>query len=252
MIEDFQQAFDIGLALHACGNATDYVMMECVRQKATYLVSPCCVGKLKFSMTGGNSFTSDPKLKRYRPRMPGDPPVGKEGREERGKEGSENIVTEEDEMRKGKGEQKGAEECKTSGVEKSRGMNGSVKDENANGVSSGFAMSQVQLLKHPRSEWMRSNLRDPEAVFKRMAKIADRNHDGPPPAPIPLCNPNSDPQPPVSNDHSSHACEEEMAVNVDVSSLCKLHVEADRNAAASESGFFTGLFRVLHADQMAK
>jgi hypothetical protein len=38
--------FDIGLALHACGEATDLVLRACGVAKASFIVSPCCVGKL--------------------------------------------------------------------------------------------------------------------------------------------------------------------------------------------------------------
>lgn len=45
MIEDFRQPFDVGLALHACGNATDHVLQLSVQQRAAFVVSPCCVGE---------------------------------------------------------------------------------------------------------------------------------------------------------------------------------------------------------------
>ena len=56
MIETFREPFDVGIALHACGNATDHALLRCVERGASFAVSPCCVGKLKFSLAGGNSF----------------------------------------------------------------------------------------------------------------------------------------------------------------------------------------------------
>ena len=56
MIETFDEPFDVGIALHACGNATDHALLRCVERGAAFAVSPCCVGKLKFSLAGGNSF----------------------------------------------------------------------------------------------------------------------------------------------------------------------------------------------------
>ena len=56
MIETFDEPFDVGVALHACGNATDHALLRCVERGAAFAVSPCCVGKLKFSLAGGNSF----------------------------------------------------------------------------------------------------------------------------------------------------------------------------------------------------
>ncbi|GFR40785.1 hypothetical protein Agub_g1400 [Astrephomene gubernaculifera] len=73
MIETFlQQPFDVALALHACGNATDAALQLAVRRRAAYVVSPCCVGKLKFSLAGGSSFSTHHTA--YTPCMPGDKP----------------------------------------------------------------------------------------------------------------------------------------------------------------------------------
>eukprot|EP00928_Gymnodinium_smaydae_P096749 TRINITY_DN8608_c0_g1_i5.p1 TRINITY_DN8608_c0_g1~~TRINITY_DN8608_c0_g1_i5.p1 ORF type:complete len:500 (-),score=89.38 TRINITY_DN8608_c0_g1_i5:378-1853(-) len=57
MIETYQEPFDVAIALHACGNATDFAMLKAAEHKAAFVVSPCCVGKLKFSLKGGNSFS---------------------------------------------------------------------------------------------------------------------------------------------------------------------------------------------------
>jgi hypothetical protein len=44
MIEAWREPFDLALALHACGNATDRVLQMAVARRAAYVVSPCCVG----------------------------------------------------------------------------------------------------------------------------------------------------------------------------------------------------------------
>lgn len=44
MIEAFTQPFDVALALHACGNATDHALARAQQLRAAFLVSPCCVG----------------------------------------------------------------------------------------------------------------------------------------------------------------------------------------------------------------
>ena len=36
--------FDVGIALHACGSATDLALMACLRAGSSFVVSPCCVG----------------------------------------------------------------------------------------------------------------------------------------------------------------------------------------------------------------
>ena len=45
-IETYTQHFDIGVALHACGEASDVTLRACGRVGANFCVSPCCVGKL--------------------------------------------------------------------------------------------------------------------------------------------------------------------------------------------------------------
>lgn len=45
-IRDFKTVFDLGLALHACGEASDLALEACVCAGARFVVSPCCVGKL--------------------------------------------------------------------------------------------------------------------------------------------------------------------------------------------------------------
>jgi hypothetical protein len=58
MIEQTEFPFDVGVALHACGNATDHAIARCVATSAAFVVSPCCIGKLKFSLAGGSSFSA--------------------------------------------------------------------------------------------------------------------------------------------------------------------------------------------------
>ena len=59
MIELTKARFDVALALHACGNATDTAMAAAARQRAAYVAVPCCIGKLKFSIGSGSSFHPD-------------------------------------------------------------------------------------------------------------------------------------------------------------------------------------------------
>jgi hypothetical protein len=50
-VKDFDQPFDVGLALHACGDATDIVLQKCISQQAAIVCAPCCVGKLRTTRT---------------------------------------------------------------------------------------------------------------------------------------------------------------------------------------------------------
>ncbi len=48
-IEDYEDAFDIGVGLHACGNASDIIIQKCIAARAFLVVCPCCVGKVNLS-----------------------------------------------------------------------------------------------------------------------------------------------------------------------------------------------------------
>ena len=45
--EYFTERFTIGLSLHACGVATDLVLRKCWANKASFICSPCCYGKIQ-------------------------------------------------------------------------------------------------------------------------------------------------------------------------------------------------------------
>ena len=48
-IETYDEKFDIGLSLHACGAASDIAMDKCIAARAAFVMAPCCVGKVKTS-----------------------------------------------------------------------------------------------------------------------------------------------------------------------------------------------------------
>ena len=70
MVERCTDSFDVILALHACGNATDWALLQAVSCHAAYLVSPCCTGKLAFSLTGGSSFSANADAAGRAPHLP--------------------------------------------------------------------------------------------------------------------------------------------------------------------------------------
>ena len=61
-IQTYPHEFDIGVSLHACGEASDLVLRKCIKQKASFVVCSCCCGKLQsdaknpyvYQSTGGN------------------------------------------------------------------------------------------------------------------------------------------------------------------------------------------------------
>jgi len=64
-ISAYNESFDIGLALHACGEATDLALRKCGEYKANFVSCPCCIGKLSrkvknpyiYQATNGNTPT---------------------------------------------------------------------------------------------------------------------------------------------------------------------------------------------------
>lgn len=64
-VEDFNESFDMAIALHLCGEATDVAMRKAANVNASIIAAPCCVGKLStraanpdiFNATGTNDAT---------------------------------------------------------------------------------------------------------------------------------------------------------------------------------------------------
>lgn len=46
MVDQFEEEFDLGIALHACGTASDQVLEQCLKNRASFVVAPCCIGRL--------------------------------------------------------------------------------------------------------------------------------------------------------------------------------------------------------------
>ncbi|GIL86907.1 hypothetical protein Vretimale_15552 [Volvox reticuliferus] len=238
MIEEFlEEPFDVALALHACGNATDAAMQLAVRRHAAYIVSPCCVGKLKFSLAGGSSFS--PVIHSYTPMLPG---------ERRGVAPSGAAAP---------GEASGQFECVAERVEEERQRNsvavvtspatterGPAECEDVNARERGAAGSAITVkknsdgvvtlgeIRHPRSRWLRNHLPDPEVQFRIMAKVADQNHTG----------------------GSQAALMGRQPGNLEAvaARLCKAHVELDRSLAAAEEFYAVGMFKCFQWEKMAK
>lgn len=49
-VEDFDGNFDIGLATHLCGGATDVALSKCIEVGASFIATPCCLGSIKFAL----------------------------------------------------------------------------------------------------------------------------------------------------------------------------------------------------------
>ena len=47
--------FEVGVAMHACGAATDFAQLACMQCGAAFVLCPCCVGKLQLASRRGSS-----------------------------------------------------------------------------------------------------------------------------------------------------------------------------------------------------
>ncbi|XP_044284304.1 glutathione S-transferase C-terminal domain-containing protein isoform X1 [Varanus komodoensis] len=59
-MDNFKGMFNIGVALHACGVATDMVIESCIKVRAAFVISPCCYGFIqntaKFAFPRSHQF----------------------------------------------------------------------------------------------------------------------------------------------------------------------------------------------------
>ena len=51
-VAEFAGGFDIGLATHLCGELTDVAMEKCIGVGAAFVLTPCCLGKIKHVLPG--------------------------------------------------------------------------------------------------------------------------------------------------------------------------------------------------------
>jgi len=145
--QTYDHTFDVALALHACGNATDVAVELAARCAAAFAVSPCCLGKLSFSVGGGGS-SFHPRLTRLHSTRRGfgvrPPPVG----EALEAQGAADVAAAEEGRRRG---------C---------------------------PHRERVRVRHPRSAWLRAQLAassgggDADAAFKAIARAADGVNHG--------------------------------------------------------------------------
>jgi hypothetical protein len=49
-IQDFHERFDLGVAIHACGEATDLAQIKCLENSVPYILCPCDIGYIQNSL----------------------------------------------------------------------------------------------------------------------------------------------------------------------------------------------------------
>lgn len=65
-LKAYEEPFSIGIALHACGAATDVSMQKCVQAGAAFVLAPCCIGKVTFDTRRPRSSAFNAALQRKR------------------------------------------------------------------------------------------------------------------------------------------------------------------------------------------
>lgn len=58
---------DVVLALHACGAATDLAMQQAARNRAAFVVSPCCIGKIGATAAALSGMAGDGSIRALPP-----------------------------------------------------------------------------------------------------------------------------------------------------------------------------------------
>lgn len=63
-LQEFDEPFDVGMGVHACGWLSDVIQLKCFEHRAAFVLAPCCVGKLKLGVdllitTDAESATAD-------------------------------------------------------------------------------------------------------------------------------------------------------------------------------------------------
>ena len=55
-VRSYKGMFHLGIALHACGNASDLSLQACISSSAAFIICPCCIGKILFERRNGLSM----------------------------------------------------------------------------------------------------------------------------------------------------------------------------------------------------
>ncbi|GAX75443.1 hypothetical protein CEUSTIGMA_g2887.t1 [Chlamydomonas eustigma] len=247
MIEDYHDPFDVALALHACGNATDVALLKAVKQRAAYMVSPCCVGKLKFSMHGGTSFSSEHRTWCSLPRMSGAEEEVRRAGEKLLNAAASRVPAGEGRLMNHSNADVEVISIKTDGIPRSH--------DSAGSAGKMFYDEHCEELCHPRSQALTRLLPDPSRLFKLIAQFADTNFstNDQKLAQANIQSPRSTAS--AIEIQAQDAAEEIVTGKFDpylLAQLSKLHVEIDRSEAAREKGYGVGIFKMFNAEMMAK
>jgi hypothetical protein len=227
MIETFSEPFDVGMALHCCGNATDYAMLKCVQQRAAVLACPCCVGKLVFSMAGGSSFSPHVKqwhglLQRQQAHSPSGEHAGEQQQQQQDSQGyMGNHQSDQN------GQHSGHQQLQTPVLMSTEASAGSVPE-----------------VRHPRSDALLRCLPDPQRAFKLIASQADTA--------VHKSAAAGDGEGEGGEDGRSQVLQPQQDVLVTAAAACKVHVELDRREAAREAGYACALFKLFQYQHQAK
>ena len=69
-VSDFRESFDVGLAVHLCGAATDEAQKACMEAEADFILVPCCVGKIEMGCRESEREATYPRSSFFRSKLP--------------------------------------------------------------------------------------------------------------------------------------------------------------------------------------
>ena len=222
-IEDFKESFDISLALHACGVATDYALQQAKRCRAAYVVCPCCVGNLKYTEYISARDDSSPE---------GEVDIT----------GVESICAHLQQTQISLAScdimqptRCGNKASMSSVIRDSASANASASTSTCSGGEDGQSKAvNITSLSHPRSKWLQKLLTDTKegpaaSVYAALARAGDIAHG--------LAHSSTQ-----GNSHTHEA----------TARLCKSHLELDRNMHMEEAGYDTALMQILLSELTGK
>lgn len=222
---------DVVLALHACGSATDYALQQAMMNQAAFIVSPCCIGKIKQPQASGSPAAAsavthaverpDSRLsaavnssQNSGPKFPL-PSTSKENPQ------ADNVVNTRP-AGSGDWEARDLTNIRTNGSTDYPNVDGITPAVISYGTREAITHAIPAVITHPRSKWMLTSLEpEADAWFNVVARAADYSHQ---------------------EDHSYH----------ELAAIAKANVELDRCTAMAEKGYVSVLMKLMQPQLTAK
>jgi 2-polyprenyl-3-methyl-5-hydroxy-6-metoxy-1,4-benzoquinol methylase len=163
-IEDYHDSFDIGMATHLCGGATDTAQHKCFLHGAAFILTPCCLGAIKKMITGTSlehSSTATAAAEHSLGQLSlceesTDRPAASESKKQEGKKQITSVQKEKEQTELAEGG-----ESRRGGADTGHDPNGDGEEYKEN------------VVRYPRSKWLRGRMDASE--YLHLARLSDFN-----------------------------------------------------------------------------